>query len=65
MKAGHDPAAMMAYSDVDLTEHGANESMRQRDEFDFSVGIQFGGTPLPEVRRHSPCSPASSTSARG
>ncbi|MDH6113302.1 anaerobic magnesium-protoporphyrin IX monomethyl ester cyclase [Kitasatospora sp. MAP12-15] len=52
VKAGHDPAAMMDYSDVDLTEHGANESMRQRDEFNFSVGIQFGGTPLPEVRRH-------------
>ncbi|MFF0746728.1 hypothetical protein ACFYVL_40720 [Streptomyces sp. NPDC004111] len=24
--------------------------MRDRDEFNFSVGIQFGGAPLPEVR---------------
>ncbi|GGP35130.1 B12-binding domain-containing radical SAM protein [Streptomyces melanogenes] len=48
--AGHDPEKMLAYADVDLTENGANESMRQRDEFNFSVGIQFGGTPLPELR---------------
>jgi len=51
VKAGHDPQQMMAYADVDLTEHGADESMRQRDEFNFSVGIQFGGTPLPELRK--------------
>ncbi|WP_244967440.1 hypothetical protein [Streptomyces cacaoi] len=24
--------------------------MRQRDEFNFSVGIQFGDVPLPELR---------------
>ncbi|WNI20308.1 B12-binding domain-containing radical SAM protein [Actinacidiphila sp. ITFR-21] len=48
--AGHDPAAMTAYADVDLTEQGADEAMRQRDEFAFSVGIQFAGTPLPELR---------------
>lgn len=47
---GHDPAAMTAYADVDLTEQGADEAMRQRDEFAFSVGIQFAGTPLPELR---------------
>jgi anaerobic magnesium-protoporphyrin IX monomethyl ester cyclase len=48
--AGHDPDAMLAYADVDLTEQGADESMRQRDEFNFSVGIQFGDVPLHELR---------------
>lgn len=47
---GHDAAAMTTYADVDLTEQGADEAMRQRDEFAFSVGIQFAGTPLPELR---------------
>ncbi|MCX5607021.1 B12-binding domain-containing radical SAM protein [Streptomyces sp. NBC_00047] len=49
-KAGHDPDKLLAYSDVDLTADGANESMRQRDEFNFSVGIQFGTVPLPKLR---------------
>ncbi|KAB7845531.1 B12-binding domain-containing radical SAM protein [Streptomyces mobaraensis] len=48
--AGHTPETLLAYSDVDLTDHGANESMRARDEFNFSVGIPFAGTPLPELR---------------
>lgn len=50
--AGHDPDALLAYSDVDLTDQGADESMRARDEFNFSVGVQFGGVALPELRRH-------------
>ncbi|WP_436786780.1 B12-binding domain-containing radical SAM protein [Yinghuangia sp. YIM S10712] len=49
---GHRPEYLVAYDDVDLTEHGADEAMRGRDEFNFSVGIQFGGVPLPEIRRH-------------
>lgn len=49
-QAGHDPDAMLAYGDVDLTDQGANESMRQRDEFNFSVDIQFGDVPLPQLR---------------
>jgi hypothetical protein len=47
---GYDPAAMTAYVDVDLTDQGADEAMRQRDEFAFSVGIQFADTPLPRLR---------------
>jgi radical SAM superfamily enzyme YgiQ (UPF0313 family) len=47
---GHDPVAMTAYTDVDLTAQGADEAMRQRDEFAFSVGIQFSGTPLTKLR---------------
>jgi len=47
---GYEPAAMSRYADVDLTDQGANEAMRQRDEFAFSVGIQFAGTPLRELR---------------
>ncbi|MFI9040878.1 B12-binding domain-containing radical SAM protein [Streptomyces sp. NPDC053726] len=48
--AGHDPDRLLAYGDVDLTADGADESMRQRDEFNFSVGIQFGDVPLTTVR---------------
>lgn len=48
--AGHDPDTLLAYGDVDLTTEGADESMRQRDEFNFSVGIQFGDVPLTKVR---------------
>jgi radical SAM superfamily enzyme YgiQ (UPF0313 family) len=48
--AGHSPDELLAYGDVDLTQDGADESMRQRDEFNFSVGIQFGDVPLAKVR---------------
>ncbi|MFF4693412.1 B12-binding domain-containing radical SAM protein [Streptomyces sp. NPDC001307] len=49
-EAGYNPDDLLTYDDVDLTRDGADESMRQRDEFNFSVGIQFGDVPLPEVR---------------
>ncbi|MGC4950925.1 B12-binding domain-containing radical SAM protein [Streptomyces sp. DT224] len=49
-EAGHSPDALLAYGDVDLTQDGAAEHMRQRDEFNFSVGIQFGDVPLATVR---------------
>ncbi|MBX9397892.1 B12-binding domain-containing radical SAM protein [Streptomyces sp. TRM72054] len=52
VETGHDPGQMLAYGDVDLTEHGADEAMRGRDEFNFSVGIQFSETPLAEIREH-------------
>ncbi|WP_439681823.1 B12-binding domain-containing radical SAM protein [Embleya sp. MST-111070] len=51
VQAGHDPHRMQAYEDVDLTDDGADEGMRQRDEFNFSVGIAFSQTPLPTLRR--------------
>ncbi|MEE1791048.1 radical SAM protein [Streptomyces sp. BE308] len=50
IKAGHHPDTLLAYSDVDLTAEGADESMRTRDEFNFSVGIAFGTVPLPKLR---------------
>lgn len=43
---------LLAYNAVDLTSDGVDEAMRQRDEFNFSVGIQFGGVPVEQVRRH-------------
>lgn len=46
------PAQLLAYGAVDLTSGGADEAMRGRDEFNFSVGIQFGGVPVTKVRRH-------------
>ncbi|MER6332274.1 hypothetical protein ABT298_23685 [Streptomyces sp. NPDC001034] len=33
---------------------GADESVRRRDEFDISAGIQFGDVPLPEARSTRP-----------
>ncbi|WP_050514578.1 B12-binding domain-containing radical SAM protein [Streptomyces rimosus] len=48
--AGHAPADLLAYADIDLTDHGADETMRARDEFNFSVGIQFGAVPLTTLR---------------
>ncbi|MEV0186569.1 radical SAM protein [Streptomyces sp. NPDC050625] len=48
--AGHEADALLAYGDVDLTGDGAHESMRLRDEFNFSVGIQFGDVPLQRIR---------------
>lgn len=51
VNAGHDPQQLQAYADVDLTEHGADEAMRARDEFAFSVGIAFGETPVHDLRR--------------
>ncbi|MGD6750356.1 B12-binding domain-containing radical SAM protein [Streptomyces sp. BH105] len=51
IEAGHDPDKLLAYGDVDLTQDGADESMRARDEFNFSVGIQFGDVPLARIRR--------------
>ncbi|MFJ7996790.1 B12-binding domain-containing radical SAM protein [Streptomyces sp. NPDC096310] len=52
VKAGHDPQQLQAYDDIDLTEFGADEAMRGRDEFNFSVGIPFSQTPLPVIRLH-------------
>ncbi|PNV30892.1 B12-binding domain-containing radical SAM protein [Streptomyces sp. DH-12] len=50
IKDGYKADELLAYGDVDLTQDGAEESMRQRDEFNFSVGIQFGDVPLEEIR---------------
>jgi radical SAM superfamily enzyme YgiQ (UPF0313 family) len=43
---------LLNYTAVDLTDQGVDESMRQRDEFNFSVGIQFGESTIEEIRRH-------------
>jgi radical SAM superfamily enzyme YgiQ (UPF0313 family) len=45
-------AQLLDYSAVDLTDQGVDESMRQRDEFNFSVGVQFGEPTIAEIRRH-------------
>ena len=41
---------LLDYQHVDLTHAGADSAMRERDEFNFSVGIQFGDSPVAEVR---------------
>ncbi|HEX6472658.1 MAG TPA: radical SAM protein [Streptosporangiaceae bacterium] len=41
---------LLDYTAVDLTAGGLDEAMRGRDEFNFSVGIQFGEATVAEVR---------------
>ncbi|MFB9687281.1 B12-binding domain-containing radical SAM protein [Amycolatopsis plumensis] len=42
---------LLNYSAVDLTSGGVDESMRERDEFNFSVNIQLSEAPIDYVRR--------------
>ncbi|MGL5865874.1 MAG: B12-binding domain-containing radical SAM protein [Dermatophilaceae bacterium] len=41
---------LLEYTAVDLTAGGVDEAMRGRDEFNFSVNIQFGEATVDEVR---------------
>lgn len=41
---------LLDYEHVDMTASGADEAMRERDEFNFSVNIQFGEASVGEVR---------------
>jgi anaerobic magnesium-protoporphyrin IX monomethyl ester cyclase len=50
VQQGYDPVRMQTYSDVDLTDHGVEE-MRERDEFNFTTGLQFSEAPIPELNR--------------
>ncbi len=42
---------LLRYQSVDLTEEGHLNEMLERDEFNFSVNLQFGEVPIPEVRK--------------
>jgi radical SAM superfamily enzyme YgiQ (UPF0313 family) len=44
------PGKLLDYTAVDLTAGGVDEAMRGRDEFNFSVNIQFGEATVDEVR---------------
>jgi anaerobic magnesium-protoporphyrin IX monomethyl ester cyclase len=46
----YDPGELRRYTAVDLTGSGLDEAMRSRDEFNFSVNIQFGEAAITEVR---------------
>ncbi|MCG8915721.1 B12-binding domain-containing radical SAM protein [Actinokineospora sp. PR83] len=41
---------LLNYTAVDLTAGGVDESMRERDEFNFSVNIQLSDAPITHVR---------------
>ncbi|MTK01160.1 B12-binding domain-containing radical SAM protein [Micromonospora sp. CP22] len=47
----YEAAQLLAYTAVDLTNDGLDEAMRARDEFNFSVNLQFGEVELSHVRR--------------
>ena len=42
---------LLLYEQVDLTNGGASRALLDRDEFNFSVNIQFGDVPLALVRQ--------------
>src|SRR5260370_11535045 len=46
----YEPRQLLDYTAVDLTAGGVDEAMRGRDEFNFSVNIQFGEAAVDEVR---------------
>ena len=46
----YSPQQLLDYTAVDLTAGGVDEAMRGRDEFNFSVNIQFGEATVDEVR---------------
>jgi anaerobic magnesium-protoporphyrin IX monomethyl ester cyclase len=53
MKSGdHTAEALLNYTAVDLTADGVDESMRERDEFNFSVNIQLSEAPIDYIRRN-------------
>jgi radical SAM superfamily enzyme YgiQ (UPF0313 family) len=46
------PAQLLNYSAVDLTSAGVDESMRERDEFNFSVNLPLAEAPIDDIRAH-------------
>lgn len=46
------PEQLLNYTAVDLTADGVDESMRERDEFNFSVNIQLSEAPIDYIRRN-------------
>ncbi|GAB3138967.1 radical SAM protein [Micromonospora sonneratiae] len=50
MTGRYDHRQLLDYSAVDLTTDGLDEALRERDEFNFSVNIQFGEAELAYVR---------------
>ncbi|MGW4498594.1 B12-binding domain-containing radical SAM protein [Micromonospora sp. NPDC004336] len=47
----YEAAQLLNYDAIDLTGEGLDEAMRERDEFNFSVNLQFGEVELPYLRR--------------
>ena len=41
---------LLQYESVDLTGNGAMGAMLDRDEFNFSVNLQFGDVSIPVIR---------------
>lgn len=43
---------LLQYEYVDITDNGKVQSLLERDEFNFSVNLQFGDVPLAKVRNY-------------
>jgi radical SAM superfamily enzyme YgiQ (UPF0313 family) len=46
----YQPEQLLNYSAVDLTDAGVDESMRERDEFNFSINLQLSDAPIDYIR---------------
>lgn len=46
------PAQLLNYSAVDLTDGGLDESLRERDEFNFSVNLPLAEASIDAIRAH-------------
>lgn len=43
---------LLHYETIDLTNQGQVHAMLERDEFNFSVNLQFGEAPIAQIRQH-------------
>lgn len=46
------PGQLLNYSHVDLTDAGLDDTLRERDEFNFSVNLPLADAPIDYVRTH-------------
>lgn len=52
VKQEYDVSKLLTYSEVDLTDGGADPLLLDRDEFNFTTDLKFGEVPLVELRRN-------------
>ncbi|MFD4248261.1 B12-binding domain-containing radical SAM protein [Amycolatopsis thermoflava] len=53
LATGHyTPDQLLNYSHVDLTDAGLDDTLRERDEFNFSVNLPLANAPIDYIRTH-------------
>ena len=46
----YSPEQLLLYEHIDLTDNGRTRELLDRDEFNFSVNLQFGEAPIAQIR---------------